>query len=184
MTLQSILPLGALTCLLTVAWAAPVPVPPEILACASEPDATRRLACYDRQVRALSRQQQGPDTAVSPGPPQSPAPVIKPSDAEAPVANDSSPLNEEFGRDSLAKGAGERAQSKPQRLSASIESTSGQNEGRLTLRLDNGQVWAQSEEGPDLKLKVGDKVIITRGLLGSYWLSNGSRLAIKVRRTH
>jgi hypothetical protein len=84
----------------------------------------------------------------------------------------------------LAKGAGERAQSKPQRLNGSIASISKQNEGRLTLRLDNGQVWAQSEDGPDLKLKAGDKVIITRGLLGSYWLSNGSRLAIKVRRTH
>lgn len=180
---RSILHLGALTCLLTVAWAAPVPLPPEILACASEPDATRRLACYDRQVRALSRQQQGPDTAVSPGPPQSPAPVIEPSDARAPGANDSPPPDE-FGRDSLAKGAGERAQSKPQRLNASIASISKQNEGRLTLWLDNGQVWAQPEDGPDLKLKAGDKVIITRGLLGSYWLSNGSRLAIKVRRTH
>ncbi len=187
MTLRPTLHLAALTCVLSVARAAPAPLPPEIVACASEPDAGRRVACYDRQVRALT-QQQVPNTGVGSAPAEPSTAIVKPSDAEGPgatppKATDSSRLDE-FGRDSSLKGAAERATSKLRRLDATVESISRQNEGRLTLRLDNGQVWAQSEEGADLKLKAGDNVTITRGLLGAYWLSNGSRLAIKVRRTH
>jgi hypothetical protein len=188
MTLRPILHFVALTCVLSAARAAPGPLPPEIVACASEPDAGRRVACYDREVRALT-QQQVPNTAVGSAPVEPSAGNVKPSDAAGPgatppKASDSSRLDE-FGRDSSLKAAGERATSKlQQRLDATVESISRRNEGRLTLRLDNGQVWAQSEEGADLKLQAGDKVTITRGLLGSYWLSNGSRLAIKVRRTH
>jgi hypothetical protein len=187
MTLRPTLHLAALTCVLSVARAAPAPLPQEIVACASEPDAGLRVACYDREVRALT-QQQVPNTAVDSVPVEPSTAIVKPSDAgrpsaTPPKASDSSPLDE-FGRDSSLKGAGERATSKLRRIDATVESISKQDEGRLTLRLDNGQVWAQSEEGADLKLKAGDKVTITRGLLGSYWLSNGSRLAIKVRRTH
>jgi hypothetical protein len=41
----------------------------------------------------------------------------------------------------------------------------------------------QSDDGPDLKIEVGDSVKIDRGMLGSYWLSAHSSVAIKVRRT-
>ena len=177
--------LPALTCVLSVARAAPAPLPPEIIACASEPDAGLRVACYDREVRALT-QQQVPNTGVGSAPVAPSTAIVKPSDAGGPSATASKASDsrlDEFGRDSSLKGAGERATSKLRRLDATVESISKQNGGRLTLRLDNGQVWAQSEEGADLKLKAGDKVTITRGLLGSYWLSNDSRLAIKVRRT-
>jgi hypothetical protein len=55
--------------------------------------------------------------------------------------------------------------------------------GTVVLRLVNDQVWEQAEEGPDLKIEAGDLVKIDRGMLGSYWLTAHSRVAIKVRRT-
>jgi hypothetical protein len=54
--------------------------------------------------------------------------------------------------------------------------------GRVVVRLDNDEVWAQVDDGPDLRIAVGDSVKIVRGTLGSYWMSAHSSLAIKVRR--
>ncbi len=51
------------------------------------------------------------------------------------------------------------------------------------VHLDNGQVWRQTEDGPELSLAAGQTIAIDQGLLGAYWLSGQSRrLAIKVRR--
>jgi hypothetical protein len=52
----------------------------------------------------------------------------------------------------------------------------------VVVRLDNEDVWEQSEDGPDLGLAVGDSVTIEKGMLGSYWMSGHSSVAIKVRR--
>jgi len=59
--------------------------------------------------------------------------------------------------------------------------TRGPN-GRVVVRLNNDEVWAQADDGPDLRIAVGDSVKIERGALGSYWMSAHSSLAIKVRR--
>lgn len=71
----------------------------------------------------------------------------------------------------------------PRELTGRIAGLTRKSNELLVLRLDNDQVWEQAEDGPDLKLGVGDPVKISRGMLGSYWLSAHSSLAIKVRRT-
>jgi hypothetical protein len=132
--------------------AAGEPVAAGVRACLGETDATRRLACYDREVgKTVSAQS-----------------------------------TELFGADGallqklVADGTGSR-QSKE--ITARISSLTHRPDELIVLRLDNDQVWEQSESGPDLKLGVGDPVRITRGALGSYWLSATSALAIKIRRT-
>jgi hypothetical protein len=60
--------------------------------------------------------------------------------------------------------------------------TQGPN-GRVVVHLENDQIWEQSEDGPDLRIRIGDRVKIDRGMLGSYWLAAHSSVAIKVRRT-
>jgi hypothetical protein len=65
---------------------------------------------------------------------------------------------------------------------ARVASVSREASGRLVVRLDNDEVWVQADDGPDLRLAVGDGVKIDRGALGSYWMSAHSSLAIKVRR--
>ena len=65
---------------------------------------------------------------------------------------------------------------------ARVASVTRDPNGRVVVRLDNDEVWAQADDGPDLRIAVGDSVKIERGALGSYWMSAHSSLAIKVRR--
>ena len=65
---------------------------------------------------------------------------------------------------------------------ARVASVTREPNGRVVVRLDNDEVWAQGDDGPDLRIAVGDSVKIERGALGSYWMSAHSALAIKVRR--
>jgi len=65
---------------------------------------------------------------------------------------------------------------------ARVASITREPNGRVVVRLDNDEVWAQGDDGPDLRIAVGDSVKIERGALGSYWMSAHSSLAIKVRR--
>jgi hypothetical protein len=70
-------------------------------------------------------------------------------------------------------------------MTARVVTLSQRRAGALVLQLDNGQVWEQTEDGPDLHIVAGEPVTIDRGLLGAYWLSPLSgHLAVKVRRTH
>jgi hypothetical protein len=69
------------------------------------------------------------------------------------------------------------------RLSSHAESVSRRATGELIVKLQNGQIWEQSEQGAELRIEAGDPVTIDKGLLGAYWLWVGSpRSAIKVRR--
>ena len=68
-------------------------------------------------------------------------------------------------------------------VKARVATVTHRPNGTVVLRLANDEVWEQAEEGPDLKIQEGDLVTIDRGMLGSYWLTAHSRVAIKVRRT-
>ena len=68
------------------------------------------------------------------------------------------------------------------RIAAHVSGITSKPNGRVVIRLDNGEVWEQSEDGPDLGLEVGDSVKIEKGMLGAYWMSGHSSVAIKVRR--
>jgi hypothetical protein len=68
------------------------------------------------------------------------------------------------------------------RVAAHVTSVTRKPSGWLVVRLDNEEVWEQSDDGPDLGLAVGDSVKIEKGMLGSYWMSGHSSVAIKVRR--
>jgi len=47
-------------------------------------------------------------------------------------------------------------------------------DGKFTLTLDNGQVWAQ-QEVLDFPVQAGDVVSVRRGALGVIWMTNGAR---------
>jgi hypothetical protein len=129
------------------------PVPPGVRACVSEADAGRRLACFDAAV------------------------------AEA-MKNESSGQSQ-LGEEQLHNAPAEQARAaKARPLEAVLVSVSQRpRDGGVVVTLDNGQVWEQSEPGPDLRLKPGDPVTVRRGLLGAYWLTGRSRVSIKVHRT-
>ena len=68
------------------------------------------------------------------------------------------------------------------RVAAHVASVTRKPSGWVVVRLDNGEAWEQSDDGPDIGVAVGDSVKIEKGMLGSYWMSGHSSVAMKVRR--
>jgi hypothetical protein len=171
--------------------------------CAAEADASQRLACYDRaaerwvvnRVRADGAQCGSgasgscASTGAQPaGASAQPAASVPASSTRPAADREPASLNSAksvFGADGLTRKqqlGGEGAQQR--RLTALVTAIARRPQGMLVLHLENGQVWEQTEDGPDLKIQAGDAVTIDRGVLGAYWLSaRPGHVAIKVRRT-
>jgi hypothetical protein len=163
------------------------PLAEALRSCAHEINDATRLQCYDRvavnleHVHAL---QWNTSHGSNKGPGRSAAD----SQSDSTTPQDIQEADADFG---LTAGQVLRNKSNGQlpaqlkRLTSRIATLSRKTSGGLVIHLDNGQVWEQTEEGPDLPVVVGDEVTIDRGLLGAYWLSRqSSHVAIKVQRTH
>lgn len=125
--------------------------------CASIATDGERLACYDRLA--------GRAPGDAPPAPATPIPAAAPAAAE-------------FGKPRTATP-------EPERLEARIRGSFRSWEPGALIPLDNGQVWKVSagERGYYPAIPDDAEIVITRGLLGSYWLevkAVGRR--IKVRR--
>lgn len=54
---------------------------------------------------------------------------------------------------------------------------------RMTITLDNGQVWKEAEKGY-AKIKEGDEVIVERGMMGSFYIKKAdSKRRSRVKRS-
>ena len=163
--------------------------------CAAQADDAVRLACYDNQFKQGGH----PDARQDLSPAARSAPLAAPASSgavsvpsTAPAAGTSTPpvrmsATDQFGLTAgqiLSKGVSAGQQPAPlKHLRERIADVSERGEGYLVLRLNNGQVWEQTEAGPDLRIGTGDAIQIDRGVLGAYWLSKPSgHAAIKVRR--
>jgi hypothetical protein len=165
-----------------------------VRSCESQADDAARLRCYDRGVArfkgAVDSATSDPRCTNRDSPVGSAAGPKPTSVTQSPAT--ASPTNtaetaEGFGLTSgqiLAKQSGEERTRPLKRVTAHIVTLSQRSGGKLVLHLDNNQVWEQSEEGPDLRMRTGDSITIDRGMLGAYWLSvpSGPHGAIKVRR--
>jgi hypothetical protein len=172
--------------------------------CAAQADGSARLQCYDRGVAQFKgadtvaeNDTACSDTGLSQPAVSSKSPPAVSSKSSAAVGSKSSAATQvtpapgantdQFG---LTTGQVLRKESNGERspalkkMTARIVTLSHRPGGALVLHLDNGQVWEQTEDGPDLHIAAGDPVAIDRGILGAYWLSPVSgHLAVKVRRT-
>ena len=167
--------------------------------CAAQADESARLQCYDRAV-AQFKGARGTDTAcsdtgvsqqavISKPPAITPATPAPGTHAE-PGTNAQSGTNaqpgtnagpgtntEQFGLTSgqvLRKGSDDQRPPALKKITARIVTLSHRAGGAVVVHLDNGQIWEQTEEGPELHVAAGDPVTIDRGLLGAYWLSRDS----------
>jgi hypothetical protein len=70
----------------------------------------------------------------------------------------------------------------PRNLVAQVAQVFERKSGGLSIELDNGQVWQQTESTTGFYVKSGDRVTIAPGALGSFWMTAGSRPAARVRR--
>jgi hypothetical protein len=135
--------------------------------CVSESDDDRRLQCFDRWAAKLMR-----DGSVY-------VPVVGMRMTKA-------MLEDEFGmRGEVLRNAREkrqREQPRIDRLDAHVVNVDASPTGQLLIELSNGQAWEQTQGKVALFLKEGDSVYLTRGTLGSFFLTTEQRRAIRVRR--
>jgi hypothetical protein len=157
-------------------------LPPTLISCAIERKDSTRLACFDREVARLVQQSAG--VAPTPSTPVAPAPLPPPVAAAPPVS--ASANSEEFGLsgDMARKRREEREKDAPApaELRAAVTKVSTKPYGEYVLELDNGQVWEQPEKKNSFSIKQGEGVRITRGALGSFFLTTDAGATTKVRR--
>jgi hypothetical protein len=68
------------------------------------------------------------------------------------------------------------------KISARVSEVSARPRGEQLLKLDNGQLWTQTEYRATEQVKRGEQVTIRRGALGAFLLTSESRVTTRVRR--
>jgi hypothetical protein len=157
------------------------------VSCASVADDRARLACYDAIFRATASSGAEPVSAAAAA--TAAASVTAPgvatgAGAVAPAAAVAKPSPEA----GFGMTAAQREQ-KEARSPASVDSITSRivevklrAYGRVTIRLENGQVWDQVESLSGQRFVAGDEVTIRKASLGSY-LAKGPRSGlVRVRR--
>jgi hypothetical protein len=131
------------------------------MACADLTADTARLACFARKIEDV--------TTTTPKPPPS----------------DSRTAEQKFG---LSEGQVLGSEDKPGQpappmvLHAQVVGISGYMNQRQAYLLDNMQTWQQIELDLDFPVRTGQKVTISKGALGSFWLSIDSHRSTRVKR--
>jgi hypothetical protein len=136
-----------------------------LMACAQLTSDTARLTCFDREIAEIRKRN-----------PQPPASV-------APTAEQKFGLSNKQVLD-LGATPGQAPTPTPTatKLHAHIASVSQYPIERQVFVLDNGQTWQQIELDLDFAVRMGQEVTISKGALGSFWLSTDSHRATRVKR--
>jgi hypothetical protein len=169
---------------LSPASAAPAASAGEFLACAAEKDDARRLACFDAAAARAGTAADSPSgTATAAPTPAATAATV--ATATAATATPALSQEERFGlrgdlKEEKAKKAPELAELNE--LQAQVTQVATKPHGQLVLSLDNGQVWYEIQANTAIRVKVGDKVTIKAGALGSYSLVAPNGRSSKVTR--
>jgi hypothetical protein len=185
---------AALAAILVIgpAWAA-TPTITDFQSCAKVADDKARLACFDRtaaQAQQADVRSGGPAGTASTGAPgvTSGAAAAASGGSIAAVGAKLTP-EQKIGLprgtvDKLEAAPGSAPEPQLENFEARIRSVSIGAGGREVFALENDQVWRQSETKPDFAVHPGDTVRISRGALGSFWLSANVHSATRVSRIH
>jgi len=172
------------------------PVPASLEACVRITEDSHRLACFDREIAALSGGG-GSAGAASKGTTSKGAATKATASAGAGAASATAPVattpsvtpEQKMGLSpegvhklEVEKGISPAEAKPPQELAAHLASVSHNSAGRAVFTLDNGQVWRQSETRAHFEAHAGDAVKITHGALGSFWLSTDTHSWTRVER--
>jgi hypothetical protein len=173
---RRVLPLAGLSTAIVVAagvHAAPA-ADSRLNVCAAIELPGERLACYD-QLAGRIPSKGGSAAASAPPLPSAPATPLAPAAAPAPTAPAASP--DSFG---LYTVEHPRAPKPPAAaLSAKVAGLGSSAGGRVTVSLQDGQVWELDDADP--LLTAGDLVTIRRAAFGSYLMTTRDG---RTHRTH
>ena len=136
----------------------------QLLACRGLTAADQRLACYDRQVTAMEQAIARKDLVM-----------IDKERAQAAGRSLFGFSIPNFG--GIFGSNGEISQ-----ITGTVKNASHNSDGGWLITLDDGSVWTQTDDWPGLDARPGAKVIVKRGVLGSFWLSIPGQNGIKVKR--
>jgi hypothetical protein len=67
-------------------------------------------------------------------------------------------------------------------IAATVVQLSVRSNGRFIVTLDNGTVWSQSQNKPDVRVAVGDDITLKKASLGSYLLVTRDGVSTRVKR--
>ena len=174
--MNKLLPLGAIAALVALAVPAVAKDPPKqsplvnsLEACRAITDATQRLACYDKEAGALLDAASKGDVAVV-----DKSEVRK---ARKSLFGFAMPKIPFFSGDDTADAVSDT-------LETTVKSASGIGYGKFRIVIaEGGAVWETTETyGTMRDPRMGDKIVIKRGPLGSYLLKIGSNRGVKGRR--
>lgn len=191
-------PLGGLstllTCLLAAGQALAAP-PPEIglgqlLACRNIPTDAARLRCFDHQSSELARARSAVPSSTPSSDEASRAAMsaeTKPAAAPSRLAPAAFDPHQTFGLSSSAILAREVTSGARQEsissITARVTGLHAGSDGRMIYRFGNGQLWEELvADGGAPPIKAGDRVKVSRGWLGSYWMQTASGRGCKVLR--
>jgi hypothetical protein len=164
-------------------------VPPVLDACSAEPDASKRLACFDREIARLHELAQTQTQTQTPTPGSGSARVPKPGvpapatpSAAPPVDSTPSPPEERFGMTEALQHKSGTQSKQLDNLKGRVVAVTYKGPEQVRLTLENDQVWEQTEPEAHLGLAPGDTVTIHRGLLGAFYLSSDKVHGLRVQR--
>jgi hypothetical protein len=162
------------TCALVVAASAQAAAPvgtgtpaqvQRLMNCRSIASAQDRLACFDRESAAMDKQIASKDLVFVD---REKARAAKRSLFGFSIPN--------FG--GLFGGNDDEVK----QIDGTIRTASHDPYGAWIITLQDGSVWAQTDDYPGLDPRPGKKVTVKRGSLGSFWLSIPGQSGIKVKR--
>jgi hypothetical protein len=152
-----------------LAWAKPMPAGnprsvQSLLDCRAIADSAQRLACYDKAAGTIAEAISKKDLVLI--------------DKERATAAKRSL----FGF-SVPDFAGLLGGGDIQQIEGTVTGVGNNSDGGWTIRMSDGSLWTQTDDTPvALPPRHGDKVIVKRGTLGSYFLRLGNQPGFKVRR--
>lgn len=155
-------------------------LPGQLVGCSAQADDAKRLACYDSVVKSLSSEAR----KVSEAREAETAKAKQAAAAAAAAAAATAAAEAEAARkDSFGKAADSADEVKS--VAAAITEILRDASGKPVFILDNGQMWRQADGFTLPNAKVGTKVTVKRGAMGSYRLqpenSNRSVQVIRMR---
>lgn len=135
-----------------------------LLACRAIADGAQRLACYDRETGNVQQAIAKKDLVL----------IDKARATEA--------RKSLFGF-SVPSFAGLLGGGDLNQIEGTVAGSRENADGGWTVKLVDGSVWSQVDDTPvALPPRNGDKVVVKRGTLGSYWFKIGRQPGFKVKR--
>lgn len=149
--------------------AVPPTAPPaavqSLLSCRSIADSQQRLACYDKAAQGFAEAVTKREVVV--------IDKVRANEARRSLFGFAVP---NFG--ALFGGGGDEISQIEGVVQSAVDSGAG-----WTITLADGSTWMQTDDTPiALEPRRGDKVLVKRGALGSYFLKLGSQPSFKARR--